>query len=191
MDRRRLKDTNWTKKKKKTWGETHTKMLTSGFECVTSDSAALIQRFQTAPALTKPFANQIVSVVCRFVRAELWCADPNGPAGHLEALWRTRSGQREHNVGFTGEDESSQSCFSTSRPPAPSAKPTQVRWLTGTTAKPDYLQNFEIMLEAKNFCGASCNVSSFNPTTTIVHHSGGKDGAQLPIITFHHQQSVN
>lgn len=88
------------KQKQKTGGETHTKMLPSGFECVTSDSAALIQRFQTAPALTKPLANQIVSVVRRFVRAELWCADPpDGPAGHLEALWRTRSGQRKHNVG--------------------------------------------------------------------------------------------
>lgn len=142
-------------------------MLTSGFECVTSDSAALIQRFQTAPALTKPFANQIVSVVCRFVCAELWCADPNGPAGHLEALWRTRSGQRKHNVGFTGGDTNQVKVAS--QPPAPSAKPSQVRWLTCTTATPDYLQNYEIMLEAKNFCGASCNVSSFKPPPP--HHN--------------------
>lgn len=62
-------------------------------------SAALIQCFQTAPALTKPFANQIVSVVCRFVRAELWCAEQVG----LKALRKPRSGQRKHNVVITGE----------------------------------------------------------------------------------------
>lgn len=168
-------------------------MLTSGFECVTSDSAALIQRFQTAPALTKPLANQIVSVVCRFVRAELWCADPQRacwpPGGFVENQIRAKESTM---LGFTvGGGESS--CFSTSRPPAPSAKPSQVRWLTWTTATPDYLQNYEIMLEAKNFCGASCTVSSFNKpptTTTVIHPCGGKDGAQLPIITFH-QHSVN
>lgn len=55
--------------------------------------AALIQCFQTAPALTKPFANQIVSVVCRFVPAELGCAAGRRPEGFVENKIRAKEAQ--------------------------------------------------------------------------------------------------
>lgn len=71
-------------------------MLMSSFKIHSFQSTAPIQYSQTAPALTKHFANQIVPLLCRFVSAELWQLDQMGQV--LCEVWKLRSGQRKYNV---------------------------------------------------------------------------------------------
>lgn len=100
----------------KIWGGGYTKMLMSSFKIHSFQSTAPIQYSQTAPALTKHFANQIVPLLCRFVRAELWPLDQMGQV--LCEVWKLRSGQRKYNVVEVswGNKEWNQRGFNLRRP---------------------------------------------------------------------------